>query len=215
MQTLRPDHLVFAVLDLDAAVDHIAQQVGVRAVLGGRHPRVGTYNALLSLGDRVYLEIIAADPEQPHPEEPRSFSLDTLTADRLVTWAAGEGDLEARLAYARDRGYDPGVLVQGGRVQPDGIALAWRSTKRPESLTGKIALGDGLAPFLIDWQETPHPSVTTPQGCRLLSLRGEHPEPDRVGKLLQALGSDLPITAGQKPALIAVITGPAGEIELR
>ena len=39
---------------------------------------------------------------------------------------------------------------------------------------------DGLVPFLIDWKDSPHPSASTPQGCTLVSLRGEHPDPAAV-----------------------------------
>jgi hypothetical protein len=57
------DHLVYGVPDLAEAIDVIAQQTGVRARFGGRYPGRGTHNALISLGHRQYLEIIALDPE--------------------------------------------------------------------------------------------------------------------------------------------------------
>ena len=38
--------------------------------------------------------------------------------------------------------------------------------------------GDGLVPFLIDWA-SPSPATTAPDGCELVSLRAEHPDPTR------------------------------------
>lgn len=57
----------------------------MRAAPGGSHPGVGIRNALLSLGDGAYLEIIAPDPKQA-PGELGSF-LAKLRAMRPVGWA--------------------------------------------------------------------------------------------------------------------------------
>ena len=54
-------------------------------MMGGSHPGLGTHNALLSLGDESYLEIIAPDPTQPKPDHPRIFGLDEGWPDGLLT----------------------------------------------------------------------------------------------------------------------------------
>jgi len=205
----RVDHLVYAAPDLDAAVDHLEALIGVRASPGGSHPRWGTRNALVSLGERTYLEVIAPDPALPEPPEPRIFGIDDLQAPKLVTWAANAQDLPAFAAEAGNRGIDLGEVTAGRRETPAGVTLSWMLS------SPRAALGDGLVPFFIDWGETPHPAASAAAGVALVEMRAEHPDPTRIGHLLDAVGLDLPVTRGPEPALIAYIATVNGRAELR
>ena len=201
------DHIVYAVPDLDIAVPDLEERLGVRPAYGGAHPGAGSHNALLGLGDEAYLEIIAPDPNQPDPPgRPRPFGLDDLTAPRLVGWAAKATDLAARVALARLGGFDPGPDRTMRRVRPDGVELVWTLTSAGPAL-------DGLVPFLIDWEETPHPAATAPGGCRLTALSGRHPRPAEVEAALAALGLTLPVEAGAA-ALVATLDTPNGVVQL-
>lgn len=203
------DHLVYAVPRLTEGIDSIERLTGVRAAMGGKHPGRGTHNALLSLGTGSYLEIIAPDPEQPAPAGPRPFGLDRLREARLVTWAVRVGDIETRAASAKATGYDPGPVVAMSRRLPGAGELRWRLTLPTERA------GDGLVPFLIEWEPGPqHPSQTSPQGAYLAELEGEHPQADAVQAMLDAIGVRLSVTESARPALIATIEGPRGTVLL-
>jgi hypothetical protein len=205
----RVDHIVYATPDLQRGIDAIEKLVGVRATPGGQHPGRGTRNALVALGPASYIEIIGPDPEQPAPGAPRPFGIDDLKEPRLVTWAMKGQNLDEWAAAVRRRGVPLGAVSAGSRRRTDGVLLHWRYTDP------RTVVADGLVPFVIDWGSTPHPAATAAAGASLVGLRAEHPDPDRVTSLLQALGVDLQVTRADRPALVATIQGPRGRVELR
>ena len=205
----RVDHLVYATPDLNRGVEEIEKILGVRATPGGQHPGRGTRNALITLGPAIYLEIIAPDPEQPPPKTPRPFGIDGLKESRLVAWAAKGSDLERLRDEAARKGARLGEVMSGSRRRTDGVLLSWRYTD-PQTV-----LADGLVPFFIDWGQSPHPARTAAQGASLIALRAEHPDAQRVQRLLNDLGLDLTVQPGATPALVAIIDGPRGRVELR
>ena len=202
------DHLVYGVLHLEEATGDLERRLGVRPGYGGKHAGGLTHNALLSLGQDRYLEIIAAVPGTAAPGAPLAFNLDTLESPRLITWSMKAPEIDRTIGEARARGYDPGDSVEGGRDLPDGSRLSWRVSLRPQ------LAGDGIVPFLTQWRSEPHPSATAPKGCGLVSLRAEHPEPASVVPMLQALGAELSVSKGARPRLIATLDAPNGRVEL-
>ena len=204
------DHLVYATPDIDATVATLAARLGVEATPGGRHPTMGTRNALLGLGDGAYLEVIGVDGDAAGPADgPRPFGLDRMTTHRLVTWAARTDNIDSAVARARWAGYDPGPVRPLSRLLPDGAELHWRLTP-----PGVEAVE--LVPFLIEWApEAPHPSTTAAPGCRLVAFAAEHPEPDTVTPQLEALGLELLVAPAETAALVAVIEGPGGSVIMR
>jgi hypothetical protein len=204
------DHLIYVVPDLAEGLTRLGTRLGVLPTTGGRHPDYGTRNALVSLGGKTYLEIMGPDPEAASFSGRRPFDLDRLEAGKLVTWVARAGRLEERRARARDHGIDPGEIVPGRRQLPDGSEVTWETlglnlVDPPES---------GLVPFLIDWGASPHPGTTSIGGCRLVAFHGEHPDPARVRKHLEALGVDLEIREGPVPRLRAELHTPRGPVTL-
>src|SRR5687767_11122300 len=161
---------------------------------------MGTHNCFVRLGERVYLEVIAADPDAPQPDRPRWFQLDrpdSVRACRLATWVVRTDDIRAAAAASP---------VPPGNVEPMSRGqLSWLITIPQD---GSLPL-EGVAPALIQWPAETHPADTMQDtGCRLLRLEGFHPEPEKVSGMLKAIGfqgkfavSSLP--PGQQPHLVA------------
>jgi Glyoxalase-like domain len=201
------DHLIYAAPDLAAAVADLEGRFGIRAQAGGKHVDLGTHNALLALGPRTYLEIIAPDPGQPEPPIPRPFGIEGVTRGKLVGWALSCDDIDRAVAEARSHGYDPGEVVDGHRVAPDGTVLRWR--------TARGELADELVPFLICWGDTEHPAGPAPHGLILNFVEVEHPDPPSLAPVLMALSANIEVRQGQVPALVAYLSGPNGSKVLR
>src|SRR5215213_2078565 len=106
--------------DLENGVREIEERFGVRADGGGQHVGQGTHNKLLALGPAAYLEIIAPDPTQPEPPDPRPYGVDGITHSGLVGWAIACGNIDDSLEVARAAGYDPGEVIEGHRLTASG-----------------------------------------------------------------------------------------------
>ena len=152
------DHLLLGVSDLDRGVAEIERMTGVKAVIGGSHPGVGTRNALISLGAKQYLEIIAPDPAQTA----YNFHIDVraLSEPRLITWAAMTTDINATARLARERGHQIFGPRDGSRARPDGPLLKWKTL----GVLNKLGLqGVEPIPFFIEWAaDSAHPSQDSP-----------------------------------------------------
>ncbi|MFI6661627.1 VOC family protein [Streptomyces sp. NPDC050523] len=184
------DHLVLATPDLAATVAEFARRTGVAPAPGGAHVGRGTRNFLVSLGGSSYLEIIGPDPEQSEPDGPRPFDVDEVDRARTVTWAISPPDLDAAVAAARARGYDPGDVRPMSRRRPDGTLLEWRLTD------GDTQHPSGLVPFLIDWGASVHPTATELPVTPLVRLSATAPDPDELRPLLAAVGAELVVAEG-------------------
>jgi hypothetical protein len=203
------DHILLGCNDLDRGIDFVYEQTGVRAAFGGVHPGNGTQNALLSLAESRYLEIIAPDPKQP----PSADTLDLRSLDddpALVGWAAHHADLDAFAIRLKSLGFTIEGPMPGSRKRPDGRVLTWKALRLKDDPTR-------LLPFFIEWSANSiHPSVDSPQGCRLARFEAFAPDADArlVSGKIEALGLDLPLADGKHSLLVATIAGPKGQLEV-
>lgn len=176
------DHLVVAIRSLPEGIAEFERLTGVKAANGGKHPGRGTENALVSLGDGSYLEIIA--PQADATLSPRDEAMRGLEHLTIINWAVRVDDVSDAVASLRKAGFGVAPPQPGSRVTPSGERLEWTT----------FALGNqaiSVAPFFIHWSAgTAHPSASAPAGCRMEKLTVQDPASDRLTSALGALGLD-------------------------
>lgn len=206
----RIDHLVLACADLVQGAAHVRERLGVDVQPGGKHVLMGTHNALLKLGPRTYLELIAIDPDG-QVQRPRWFALDAPAVRKrlaqrpvLLTWVARTDDIEAAVGRAP---------ASGAILALSRGAFRWRIAVPDD---GGMNF-DGVLPTLIQWEGDVHPALDLPDaGCELMRLALSHPQAAELGALLGDLGFEGPMQmASGPPGLAAVIRSPLGLVELR
>jgi len=199
------DHILLGCNDLERGIAFVEERTGVRAAFGGVHPGRGTQNALVSLGERRYLEIIAPDAAQADSKNPIALELRKLAEPRLVGWAAHPGDLGSFAKKLNGAGVVFKGPTPGSRKRPDGRMLNWKTLNLDDDR-------GGLLPFFIEWSgDSLHPSADAPKGCSLLRFEAATPDPDDLGKQVALLGLDLPVVKGDRPQLRTTFAGPKGQ----
>src|SRR6267154_4949214 len=200
------DHIILGCNDLDKGIEFVHDATGVLPAIGGVHPGRGTRNALLSLGGRRYLEIIAPDPAQT--EIVHFPQIRSMTDPRLIGWAVHPPDIAALAMRLRENKVEFTGPSDGSRKRPDGQVLNWKT----------INLADdrhGLLPFFIEWSaDSVHPSKDVPAKCTLDYFEILSADPQDLAATLKRIGLDFPVQRSDKTRLHAVISGPKGELRL-
>ena len=198
------DHLVIVAPTLASGAEWVERALGVTPGPGGAHPRMGTHNLLLRLGESTFLEVLAIDPDAPRPARARWFGLDELgpgDAPRLATWVARTDDLRACPGELLDLLGPIETMTRGARE--------WLITIPPD---GGLPLG-GALPALIEWQSPRAPAGAglPPSGCALAALGLRHPQSGRLNELLALSGLVDRVAIGSgAPGLWADIATPSG-----
>jgi hypothetical protein len=200
------DHIILGTNDLNRGIAWLEERTGVRAAFGGVHPGRGTQNALLALGQRCYLEILAPDPAQTSLAWYEQLA--TLHEPQLIAWAVHTNDLAALAKRATSADFPLVGPADGSRSRPDGKLLRWKSFRLQDDR-------EGLLPFFIEWnRESVHPSTDAPSGCHLTGFHLKSPLAQQVAGACRALGVDVAVEQGAQSLLCARIATPKGEVKI-
>ena len=158
VQLPEPDHIILGCSNLKDGVAYMEELCGYQAAFGGAHPGRGTHNALLKLGYKTYLEILAPDPQQSELNWHRD--LPKLQQPVLVGWAVAVKSIEQYAMHLRDRGVACAGPTPGLRVASE-QTFRWKT----------LVLEDdkqGILPFYIEWAlDSTHPVASATGACVL------------------------------------------------
>jgi len=198
------DHITITASTLEAGAKLVESSLGASPQKGGQHPRMGTHNLFLRLGDSIFLEVIACDPNAKNPERPRWFALDEVDKDtppKLKTWVVRTDNIQSVLEDSSE------AL---GEIEPMNRGENHWLITIPKN--GNLPLSGG-APALIQWEIKDHPAKKLEDyGLSLSKLQIYHPEPERLISLLSSINlkESVEILFGDKTKLIAHIDTPNG-----
>ena len=168
----RIDHAVLAVSDLDRAGERLHRDLGLASVPGGVHPRWGTGNRIVPLGDS-YIELIAVvDHDVGSSTSLGRALLASSDGGRDRWFAICLSDTELEVTARR-----LGLQVEAGaRRRPDGVELRWRGAGIDDGAR------DSWLPFFIAWDVPAelHPGRTAIRheadvtGIASVEIAGDH-----------------------------------------
>ena len=210
------DHLVIGAADLEQGVAYIKDQLGIDIPFGGVHITMGTHNHLVQLGNEVFLEIIAVNPEIDAPESPRWYGLDDpfilakiQQQATLLAWVVNTESITNTMQGSQFSFGEATLVTRGDLSWHFGI---------PDD--GRLLAG-GMLPYIIEWHSELHPSEKMADlGCRFQQLDIYHPNPIWLTSILESIGADtlvnvIALGRGQAPYLEAIIDTPKGIKHLR
>jgi hypothetical protein len=211
MSSLRMDHVIYAVDDLDEAGAGLFDREGLASVPGGRHEGWGTANRIVPLGD-TYLELIAVvDVDEAEGSEFGRGVRRAETEERsLVGWVVATDDIDA-VAERLDL-----EVEEKSRETADGETLRWR-------VAGiERAMKTGALPFFVQWDVPPEQRPNAAEVRHEADVEGiawvEVCADDRDA-VEEWLGDDhelpLRLTEGDPRLAAVAIAAAGGEIVLR
>lgn len=211
--TTKLDHLVLGAETLAQGIHYVESLLGVTVPPGGEHPRYGTHNRVMRLGDDCYFEIIAIDPAATPEKTPRWYGLDDpriksriSRSPALIAWVASVSDLTTVA--------DAAHWIDGEITEISRGNMHW------QMLLPKAGLADDpLLPWFIHWPEGQHPLPGMQSlDCSLARIGAAVPDPDYFSACLNSVGAqsliDVEDSGTDAPGLQVSIQSPKGRIDL-
>jgi Glyoxalase-like domain len=205
------DHIIWACDDLERGTRRFEALTGVTPRYGGTHASGLTHNALVGLGPRCYLEILAPTGPQAPAEDALCRLARTAREPRVLTYCLRSSRPLRQLAQiAAGAGAHNALVASNGRITPEGIRLSWQ-------WLAPVFDRFGLAfPFFIDWLDSPHPAATAknPGDVGLTDFAVGHPQADDLHRTLSELGTPIATYTADAIEFRVQLSTPLGIVSL-
>ena len=201
------DHIVLAVPELQSGITYLEKLTGAPCSPGGKHPDFGTHNALLKIGKDQYLEVIAADPDNPK-EEKLWMGLSHIKEPRITRLAIKSNDMLSDSLWLKKMATELGTIKAGRRQRPNGSWLSWKLTlPQPDPVIETI-------PFLINWGKSEHPANGLKGSCSLSNIALFTPQVNPLQRLIDQLNIQLNVLPADENKIQITLKTPQGFIIL-
>lgn len=199
------DHIILAAPDLDEAMKDFESMAGTTPVIAGAIKGLGIKCARVSFAGESYLEIIAPDPDAPGPigQLLKNKSITELTP---FHYAIRSSKAEQLKDTVKEFGYTPDHISMFG-AKKDGTPKKWEML-----FLYKHKMG-GIAPYIINWDNSEHPCATLPIVGKLKKFTVRFPEGDPAHKLLKHLNPEGVNVETGKPKMSFQFSSPEGTVK--
>jgi hypothetical protein len=208
------DHIIWACADLERGSRRFEALTGVRPRYGGAHASGLTHNALVSLGNRCYLEILAPVGPAGPGDDGWTRLAHGMDEPQVLTYCLRSPRTLSELAPRfQALGWQNAVVASNGRTTPEGVRLHWQ-------WLAPAAAQFGFAfPFFIDWLDSPHPAeslglVQPESGISLQSFAVGHPAAAELRRALSEIGSTVETFAADDVQFRLQLQTPRGAVSL-
>lgn len=203
-QSGRLDHIVLATHNIQKGMDQFEELTGVRPSYGGKHKSGYTQNAIVSLGDELYIEILA--PQETEKAKQGMKHFEKYTQITPLTWAINTNDIQVTHNNLRSFGYKTSKITSGFRIKPNQDKLVWHQVN--------IKRGIPQKPGIIQWENMAvHPARGKDQSCSLHSMELNNNQPEDLKKLVEQLNIEgLNIKKAEKKSISFTLDCPKGLI---
>jgi hypothetical protein len=208
------DHIIWACADLERGSRRFEALTGVRPRYGGVHASGLTHNALVGLGNRCYLEILApVGPAGPGDDHWCRLARGAQEPQVLTYCLRSPRPLSELASTFEAFGWKNAVVASNGRTTQEGVRLRWQ-------WLGPTVERFGLAfPFFIDWLDSPHPAESFAaaqpgSGILLQGFAVGHPDAAELRRTLAEIGSAVETYAAGDVGFRVQLQTPLGAVSL-
>jgi hypothetical protein len=208
------DHIIWACADLELGSRRFEALTGVQPRYGGVHASGLTHNALIGLGDRRYLEILAPVGPAGGGDDDWCRLARAAHEPRILTYCLRSARPLSELASAFGAlGWKNAVVASNGRTTPEGVRLRWQWLAPAAERFGPAF------PFFIDWLDSPHPAdalgaAQSEPGVLLQGFAVGHPQAAELRRTLADIGSTVETYAADDAQFRLQLKTPRGVVSL-